>query len=520
MEENYGNVPKSALEQDIESKQLLIKSTIIDGGYDKNLFFQYCMSVKKEGADDLKNWTKDELTNVIQQFINQQNANNYNAQLREQEYQQQKLLTQNLQLNIGEINRQREEQIRNPSIINVDIPCSYLQKSFLNDKKINVQVRNPRPVETGLFSSNYVVYEIATNIINENINLSAERRYSDFLTLRSVLKKLFPNLVIPPLPGKKMGGRRFELDFVAKRMHFLNEFLKDLVNVEEFKASEALVAFLTCDREKFDMKMKELSNYNSPLYLEEVKTLNGKAHISLGENLNDQYFDNIKSYFKLQSQLMQKLNEDLKVFYKTMNTAVVSLENVTKDFELLHSLNNQVKMKEDIVKTFEEFFVFFKNWKNIMFNQNDVIKKYVKNFFKYVQMEGDSYLDLMTWREEAKAKFDKENNKLQAKKDKLWSQMDISKWEITDYSRIDRVALVRDKQYACAMMCTVETNVCKNLLNQLGYANRCNIDELKRLIQKDVNTFPDNIKIFANNLYPTLTDALNVWTQMASAVEA
>ena len=227
MEDNYGNinnVPKSAFEQDIESKQLMIRRAIIDGGYDKNLFFQYCMNAKKEGADNLSNWTTSELNNVIQNFISDQNVNNYEIHRREQEYQQQKLLTQNLQLNIGEINRQREEPIHNPNIINIDIPCAFLQKSFLNDKNIKIQIRNPRPIETGLFSSNYVVYEIATIIQGENNQLSVERRYSDFLTLRSVLKNLFPNLIIPPLPGKKMGGRRFELDFVAKRMHFLNEF--------------------------------------------------------------------------------------------------------------------------------------------------------------------------------------------------------------------------------------------------------------------------------------------------------
>ena len=35
--------------------------------------------------------------------------------------------------------------------------------------------------------------------------------------------------------------------------------------------------------------------------------------------------------------------------------------------------------------------------------------------------------------------------------DKLWAQMDISKWEILeDFGRIDRVLLVRDKIYGCS----------------------------------------------------------------------
>ncbi len=53
MEENNNkinnNMPsqKSIFEQDIEMKQNLIKSTIIDKNYDKNAFFNFCMNKKK-----------------------------------------------------------------------------------------------------------------------------------------------------------------------------------------------------------------------------------------------------------------------------------------------------------------------------------------------------------------------------------------------------------------------------------------------------------------------------------------
>ena len=44
------NMPseKSVFDQDIEMKQNLIKSTIIDKNYDKNAFFNFCMSKKKK----------------------------------------------------------------------------------------------------------------------------------------------------------------------------------------------------------------------------------------------------------------------------------------------------------------------------------------------------------------------------------------------------------------------------------------------------------------------------------------
>ena len=524
MEESNMPSQKSIFEQDIEMKQNLIKSTIIDKNYDKNAFFNFCMSKKEEGGDNLANWTMEELNSVINEFVEQQNKIYAQNQIREEQYKMQREMAQNIQLNIADMNRYNQEQNQkhqNPT--SIEFNCQILQKSFLNDKQIKVTIQNPKPVEMGFFSSNYIVYEIQTNILPDKITWLVNRRYSDFINLRTALQNQFPNNLVPPLPGKKMGGRRFELDFVSKRMHFLNEFLNNVVTVEEFKASDFLLSFLSMnDRTQFEYKMKEMNNFSAPpLYIEDIKTLSGKIKISIDNSLNEQYFGNVQNYFKLQNQLLEKLNEDLKLFYKSLNSAVSILENVQKDFEFLHLLNSQVQMKEDIVKSFEQFEFFFKNWKNIIFNQNDVIRRRVKDFFKYVRMEGEAYLELFSKREEIQNKFISDSRKLQAKKDKLWAQMDISKWEILeDFGRIDRVLLVRDKIYGCSKMCTTETNNLNNLQKKLGYVNKCSIDELKRLVNKYKNTFVENIKLFSKDLYPNINDELNVWSQMASAVDA
>ena len=536
MEENQNkinnNMPsqKSIFDQDIEMKQNLIKSTIIDKNYDKNAFFNFCMNKKKEGGDDLANWTMEELNSTINEFCEEQNKIILNNQMLEEQYRRQREMAQNIQLNMGDINQnyQNYQNYQNPqsqkvqNLSSIEFNCNILQKSILNGKQIKVTIKNPKPVEMGFFSSNYIVYEIETNILNDKIKWIVNRRYSDFINLRTALQNQFPHNLIPPLPGKKIGGRRFELDFVSKRMHFLNEFLNNLVAIEEFKTSDFLVSFLSLvDRSQFDYKMKEINNLPSPpMYIEDIKTLSGKIKIFNDNSLNEQYFSNVQNYFKLQNQLLEKLNEDLKLFYKTINASVTHLENVQKDFEFLHLLNSQVHMKEDIVKSYEELGIFFKNWKNIIFNQNDIIRKRVKDFYKYVRMEGEAYLELFIKRDEIQNKFNTENKRLQAKKDKLWAQMDISKWEILeDFGRIDRVLLVRDKVYGCSKMCTTETNNLNNLHKKLGYVNKCSIDELKRLVNKYKNSFADNIKAFSGDLYPIINDALNVWSQMASSIE-
>lgn len=254
--------------------------------------------------------------------------------------------------------------------------------------------------------------------------------------------------------------------------------------------------------------------------IENIKTLTGKIQIYNGNKINDDYFINVQNYLSLQNQFIEKLNESLKYFYKTMKTAFAHLENVQKYLEFLHSLNAQVHIKEDIVKSYEQLGIFFKNWKNIIFNQNDIIRKKIKDFYKYVKMEGEACLELYSKRNEIQDKYINENKRLQNKKDKLWTQMDISKWEIMeDFNRIDKALLVRDKIYGYSKMCTVETNNLNNLEKKLGYVNKCCINELKKLVDKYKNSFVDNIKDFSEDLYPSINDSLNVWSQMASSIE-
>ena len=69
-------------------------------------------------------------------------------------------------------------------------------------------------------------------------------------------------------------------------------------------------------------------------------------------------------------------------------------------------------------------------------------------------------------------------------------------------------------------MCTNETLVVRNLSIMLRYANKKNMDELKKLMTGYQEKFIDNVRLFANNFYPTLNDALNVWTEVASTVKA
>ena len=483
-------------DKDLEEKKALLQAEILDKNYDQIKFVEFCLS-KKPNGDDLTIWSLDELKSTVQEFtIKFPNTNiNTNLNINNYYYQrdnQQNDLNQinNLQKDIENMNVSTQEQ-KNTQSQTMKIKCKILEKTDLNDKQITVVIKNPKPVVTNFLSSNYVEYEVET----KQMNWLVKRRYSDFEWLRQVLSKFNPGHLIPPLPSKKIGSRRFEVDFIAKRMKFLQKFIDAVVENEIFKANEPLKAFLSIsDKNQFFAKMKELSSYQLSSYVNEYRTFDGEITIDMpDEGEKERYFTNITNYFKIQSQLFDRLNSNFKTLHKSLINSCYAL--------------NDIK--------------FFKNWKRITYKQNEIFKTYLKDFFKYIRMECAAYTELIVKRNSLKGVYFEEQKKLNSKKEKLWASGDVSKWEIIDdFNKIDHLYLKTDKYYAFSKMCTQESNHLANLGNTLGFYNRQNMQELKKLMKNNCNKYMQDLKAFTDNFYPTLTDALTVYTSMQMFVNS
>ena len=291
----------SGNEKDLEEKKNLLQSEILDKNYDQIKFVEFCLS-KKPNGDDLTIWSLEELKNTIEEFISK-----YPKPV--QIDQMQNLNINNINNNINNYNDfQKDIEKMTVTVPNqnpqspkknqpIKLKCKILEKSELNDKQITVVIKNPKPVVTNFLSSNYVQYEVET----KQMNWLVKRRYSDFEWLRQVLSKFNPGHMVPPLPSKKIGPRRFELDFIAKRMKFLQKFIDDVMQNEIFKASEPLKAFLSMtDKNQFSAKMKELGSYLPSPYVNEFRTFDGEIEIDRpDEGDKEKYFVNITHYFRI-----------------------------------------------------------------------------------------------------------------------------------------------------------------------------------------------------------------------------
>jgi hypothetical protein len=486
------------IESETREKQDLLHTEIIDKNLNKEEFIKFCLT-KKEGGDDINNWTLEELKEIINEFVSQSEEKK-NIENKE---------------NLFNSEKKEKDNEENPKVIKEQtIKCRKLLKTALNDKKITVTIKNPKEMDGGLFGKKYILYEVKT----APMGWTVLRRFSDFDLFRTLFTRYFPSYIVPFLPSKKIGNKRFEKNFINKRMKFLNLFINKVVEREEFKTSELLIAFLSItDRAKFEAKFKEFQTRTLSAYIEDYKTFDGTLSITYDEE-NDKNLANMSKYFKFQSELFQKLNKCIKTFYNNMTKACEALEEVHKFFDVIYYLNMRFFMNKTITKNFEEFKFFFENWKNVLIKQKEMVKTNIKDFYKFINMEDKAYIEVLDKRDELKNKYDAEVIKVNDKKEKLFATNDINKFELGVNHKVDRDRVIKDKEYAFKHMCLLDNLNLKIMENQLGYANKMSAKELDRMLNEHCTRIVENVRKFDSDFYPTINDMLGTWTNMEKFV--
>lgn len=194
----------------------MLQREIVDGNYNKDQFIDYCLALKPYG-DDLSQWSYEELKSAVNSFITyhqQEDLREKQEQQMKNQIQDQTNQMQNQMNQINNINYYNNNN-NNNSNNNVNTPysnnnkynlskkynldCRKLEKSQLSNKKVVITIKNPKAVETSIFKSNYISYEVYTDVTQWQVI----RRYSDFDWLRQTLKKSIQEFTAHQFQGKK-----------------------------------------------------------------------------------------------------------------------------------------------------------------------------------------------------------------------------------------------------------------------------------------------------------------------------
>jgi sorting nexin-7/30/sorting nexin-8 len=400
-----------------------------------------------------------------------------------------------------------------------EIQCQTLQKNDMSDIEIKSIISNPRKVSDSLLKNSYLIYDITTPKLNWFVN----RRYSDFVWLREILISLFPTVLIPQLPKKKIGNRRFEEDFVEKRLKGLQNFLDEVLKNEILKTAEPLKTFLSLtERSFFEQQMKVLTPKNILIdSILGIKSFSGKIQVAdlETEQLNNSktYFASVENFFNTQEEELKNIKYNLNEYNLHMVEVCKHLEQMENGFGRLSQYYSKANLEKDICNVLEQYQIFFKNWKRVQINQTSIIRNKLLEYFKYIKNKGLSLIELLKKQNEIQNEYNKIKDDLINKKESYWKKMDITKWEMNPMAQIDSALLFRDKNYAFSKMCFQETLIVNNKGDLLGYYYRNNVLNIKDVINNITKFSVDNLKGFSKEIEPTVTDVLNVWSNLESS---
>ena len=399
-----------------------------------------------------------------------------------------------------------------------EIKCQNLEKNDMSNIEIKAVISNPRKVSDSILKNSYLIYDITTAKLNWFVN----RRYSDFVWLREILISLFPTVLIPQLPKKKIGNRRFEDDFVEKRLKGLQNFLDEILKNEILKTAEPLKTFLSLtERGFFEQQMKVLTPKNIMIdSILGIKSFDGKIQAANLENeqINNikTYFGTVENFFNAQEEEIKNIKNNLNEYNLHMVEVCKHLEQMENGFNRLSQYYSKANLEKDICNVFEQYQIFFKNWKRVQINQTSIIRNKLIEYFRYIKNKGLSLIELIKKQNEVQNEYNKIKEALNNKKEGYWKKMDITKWEMNPMAQIDSVLLFRDKNYAFSKMCFQETMVLDNKGDLLGYYYRNNILNIKEVIKCITKYSVDNLISFSKEIEPTVTDVVNVWSNLAS----
>jgi hypothetical protein len=490
------------MDDTLEYKQEYLRSQILEKGYDADNFMAFLQEKKGEDGVDLSNWNINELKEAVSEFtsiykpIEDENGNIVNNNNSNQDDN-----IKNNNNNIIDNNNYNDLEpvdmnlVRNSHIKEYSL-CNKTEVTTLSTKKnIKITVGFPEKNEGGMLSKSFISYLVNT----QPFNYEVRKRYSDFAWLRSTLKKIYINCVIPPIP-KKNYGDRFSDRLIGKRMRFLENFLTDCVNHPLLKHSELLFCFLSLTKkEEIESKKKEYNKKVSPFFVKNVKSLTGEVKTKISNEL-ETYFINIKDHSDFIIENLQKLTKSFKSLSNLFDEVNNKMNDISKICDELYNISKKYYDKLETTESFKILSETMKDWGNIQKNQSDLVNINLREFFRYIKNEYKSLNDMISHVENNKAYYNKYAKNLHTKKENLFKTGDINKWDLNKNDNIDTIHLTQNKDYAFQVMLPKETLTVENLKQFYGFYLNSSISEYERLKETNAKRYQEKVTEFNNKL--------------------
>ncbi|KAJ2338130.1 intercellular trafficking and secretion [Coemansia sp. RSA 2673] len=286
------------------------------------------------------------------------------------------------------------------------------------DVETEVTVDQPRKEGEGT-SNPFVTYLVTTTRTNRRTKeirrYALRRRYQDFAWLHEQLYKQFVASVVPPLPDRRrleyLTGDRFSEDFVGKRKHGLERFVRRVVLHPLLRTSHHLTVFLEAKdwSSEYEIKPKSengvLDSIGDTLLNTFSKVRNRDERFVEMRDTVGRLGDNLARTQKLYLRVTKR-QHDLQQAYEELGTGLVDLGDIETGMTMaLVEAGNALKAHHLAVRQLAE-------------QTEDLFLGEIDEYISYCE----AYLELLRQRDQKQAEFEDLTEYLQqtaAERDRL-----------------------------------------------------------------------------------------------------
>ena len=333
---------------------------------------------KEKEKEDIKDKNNEKISNI-----------NDNSKINE--IKKEIINTSNINDNLT-IKIDKEENDSEYGIIIPDtMKCKLIEETeFREHKDIKIEIKDPKKLETKLFSGKSVNYSVVTYPFNYIV----ERKYSDFNWLRETLFNLYNNILIPKMSYKgKVTKDKHDDNFIKKRMRFLERFINYIIKDETIKTSQILYDFLTIKNyEEFINKKKQYEKIKifNFIDIKDRKSLSGELNIKINKE-KETYLENVKDNTIYNSNLFKKLNSNFKTLNDEFSHVIKRLEIISDIYKQIYEVSNKYLDLNIIKESYSQMEIMFKNLGNNFNKIKSFINSEIKQYFKFI---GNNYICL------------------------------------------------------------------------------------------------------------------------------
>ena len=249
--------------------------------------------------------------------------------------------------------------------------------------------------------------------------------------------RLFPGNYVPPLPKNGLNINKPEK--FEKYQKYLQHFIDEIMEDKLLKNSSIVYLFFTTEQEKDLISL--MGKYNK---IQKPKNLkyyySREGIILLDENIlkrdKKKELIDIKLDISKNSKIFEELNAHLKSLEKEMKKVSDRMIEISNLFKKLYELSINNAEKLGFCKYYSDLSLFFKEFGNNEIEQMKNISENLKFHLKYINIHYTVSIEELysTFKFHHDLYFQVAEN-LKQKKEILYKNMDIDKWELNPDDR-------------------------------------------------------------------------------------